>query len=197
MRAFIAGAHFLYPFFTYLSVEMSASGSVASAPVLASAPIASAPIASAPIASAPVASQKNHIIDGLRELFCKFKAPYLEEKDGDETNTSLQNIDDVEESAQHIDKLFMLVSQFIDAKGAPPVTTDVNILSVYKVFEPFMKELQANPSLRDEMMHYAKLDLRTYPFTISNRHINQLERNGIQSLTRIIPNTETNDNTRK
>jgi hypothetical protein len=65
-------------------------------------------------------------------------------------------------------------------------------MSIYRVFEPVMKELVANPSLKDDMMHYTILDLRTYPFTISKYHINQLDKNGIQPLKRIIPNTESN-----
>ena len=113
----------------------------------------------------------------------------MEERDGDDENSSIQNVDEVEESAKHIDKLFMIVSGFIEAKGAPPTTTDGSITSTYKVFEPLMKELQANPSLYEEMIHYTKLDLRTYPFTLSARHINHLERDGIQSLKRIVPNT--------
>jgi hypothetical protein len=113
----------------------------------------------------------------------------LEERDGDDENSSIQNVDEVEESAKHIDKLFMIVSAFIEARGAPPTTTDGSVTSIYKVFEPLMKELRANPSLYEEMMHYTKLDLRTYPFTLSARHINHLERDGIQSLKRIVPNT--------
>ncbi len=195
---------FSFPFFTYSSLEMLASAPIASAPIasapIASAPIASAPVASAPVASAPVASapvasgpaahlKKDKIISDLRELFCKFKTPYLEERDGDDENSSIQNVDEVEESAKHIDKLFMIVSGFIEARGAPPTTTDGSVTSVYKVFEPLMKELRADPSLYEEMMHYTKLDLRTYPFTLSARHINHLERDGIQSLKRIVPNT--------
>ena len=190
---------FSFPFFTYLSLEMLTSAPVASGPV-ASAPVASAPVPSGPVASAREASgpvpsgpiidaKKEKIISNLRELFCKFKTPYLEERDGDDENSSIQNVHEVEESAKHIDNLFMIVSGFIEAKGASPTTTDGNVISVYKVFEPIMKELRANPSLYEEMMHYTKLDLRTYPFTLSARHINHLERDGIQSLKRIVPNT--------
>jgi hypothetical protein len=190
---------FSFPFFTYLSLEMLASAPIASAPI-ASAPVASAPVTSGPVPSGPVPSgpvpsgpiidaKKEKIISDLRELFCKFKTPYLEERDGDDENSSIQNVDEVEESAKHIDKLFMIVSAFIEARGAPPTTTDGSVTSIYKVFEPLMKELRANPSLYEEMMHYTKLDLRTYPFTLSARHINHLERDGIQSLKRIVPNT--------
>ena len=186
---------FSFLFFTYLSLEMMASAPVAtvSAPVATvSAPVATA---SAPVAtvSAPVSNEKkDKIISYLRDLFCKFKVPYLEERDGDDENSSLQDIYEVEDSANHIDQLFLIVSGFINANGVPPITTDVNILSIYKVFEPIMKELVANPSLKDEMMHYTILDLRTYPFTISKYHINRLDKNGIQPLKRIIPNTESN-----
>lgn len=150
---------------------------------------------SAPAPDAPSApTENNDAVTRLREMFCKFKMPYLEEKDGDEANATIQDLDEVEESATHIDNLFNLVSGFINANGAAPNTKDVSILSVYKVFEPIMKELQANPSLKGEMLRYAILDLRTYPFTISDRHINQLARNGIKPLTRIIPNTTTSTN---
>ena len=163
--------------------------------MMASGHMASAPVASAPVASGPVATPEekmDKIILRLRELFCMFKVPYLEEREGDEENSSLQNIHEVEDSAEHIDKLFMIVSGFIDAMGAPPVTQDVDILSIYKVFEPLMKELSANPALKEPMAHYTKLDLRTYPFTFSKRHIDKLEKDHITPLKRIIPNTVIN-----
>ena len=199
------GAHFLFSFFTYSCLEMMASAPQPSAaqpqPSAAqpqpSAPQPSAPQPSAAQPSAPQASgprslsdeKRDKIISKLRDLFCKFKTPYLEERDGDDENSSIQNVKEVEESARQIDNLFMTVTGFIDAMGAPPTGADENTLSIYKVFEPLMKELRENPSLQEDMRHYAKLDLRTYPFTISVKHIKHLERDGIQSLTRIVPNT--------
>jgi len=123
-------------------------------------------------------------IKSLRSLINMFKQPYLlgVTEGGIEnapqlkkTDPEIQDMDNYDDGHEHIDKLFRIIADTIAAGGTPPPTNDVNAKSVNSVFEKkgIWPALRADPSLKERMTHFAILDLRTYPDTLSMAHIDE------------------------
>jgi len=135
-------------------------------------------------------------IANLRDTINKFKTPYLSEHLGGGQRGGDHSIQDVEEEMKdvrhHIDNLYQILAEVIRANGVVPPTTDMTKKAVYSVFEKngVFPALRADPSLKDKMLYYANLDMRTYPYTLNTGHITILAEKGIKPVDVIIPNKE-------
>jgi len=120
----------------------------------------------------------------MRSLINMFKQPYLlgvteggieKAPQLKKTDPEIQDMGNYDDAHENIDKLHRIISDTITAGGRPPPTNDLNTKSVNSVFEKkgIWPALRADPSLKDAMRFYANLDLRTYPDTLSMRHIDQ------------------------
>ena len=137
------------------------------------------------------------VIANLRDTINKFKAPYLSEHLGGGGQVGgKHSIQDVEEEMKdvrdHIDNLYQILSEVIRANGVVPTTDDMTKKAVYSVFEKngIFPALRADPSLKEKMLYYANLDMRTYPYTLNTNHITILAEKGIKPVDVIIPNKE-------
>jgi hypothetical protein len=135
-------------------------------------------------------------IANLRDTINKFKAPYLSEHLGGGQVGGKHSIQDVEEEMKdvrdHIDNLYQIITEVIRANGVIPSTDDITKKAVYSVFEKngVFPALRADPSLKDKMLYYANLDMRTYPYTLNTGHITILAEKGVKPVDVIIPNKE-------
>jgi hypothetical protein len=129
----------------------------------------------------------DHTIIKLRQIFNQFKQPYLlgptEQVGGarDTTTPSIQSLDNYTEGEKHLYELSNIFAEVVKAGGVIPKTDDTTKLAIYKVFEKMgmFPALRANPELKEPMLHFAKLDLVTYPNTFSPKHANVLSKQGI------------------
>jgi len=132
------------------------------------------------------------VVRKMRALFNEFKRPYLlESTEGEnENDPTIQNTDILTKVEEHIGNLFNIVSKCIVA-GGKGCGGDDNERAVHAVFEKrgIYPALRANPELKEPMLYYAKLDLRTYPYTFNPGHIDELNTNMVESNTVIVPNT--------
>ena len=124
----------------------------------------------------------------MRELFNEFKAPYFAEQDYSNADQSVTVVDS---TANIFSELYQIVSKVINNGGVIPKTSDMNERAIHTVFERggVFPALRADPSLKEEMLRYAQLDLKTYPFSYK-KHIAVLNTNKIPATTGIIPNNE-------
>jgi hypothetical protein len=136
----------------------------------------------------------DHVIPKLRQIFNQFKQPYLlgptdrlDQDGGGDTNPSIQSLDNYTEGEKHLYELYNIFAEVVKAGGVIPKTDDITKRAIYNVFEKMdiFPALRANSELKEPMLHYAKLDLVTYPNTFSQKHVNVLSKQGI-------PNTELN-----
>ena len=145
-------------------------------------------------------------IKSLRKLINMFKQPYLlgvTEGGVDsvsqikKTDPEIQDMDNYSEGHENIGKLYTIISETIAAGGTPLPTNDLNAKSVNAVFEKkgVWPALRDNPSLKDDMAYYAKLDLRTYPDTLSMRHIDELHNTKVTPAENLVEPTEDDINT--
>ena len=136
------------------------------------------------------------VVANLRDTINKFKTPYLSEHLGGGQRGGDHSIQDVEEEMKdvrhHIDNLYQIITEVIRANGVVPNTNDMTKKGVYSVFEKngIFPALRANPELKDKLLYYAKLDLRTYPYTLNSHHITILAEKGVKPVDVIIPNKE-------
>lgn len=137
-------------------------------------------------------------IKSLRKLINMFKQPYLlgvTEGGVDsvsqikKTDPEIQDMDNYSEGHENIGKLYTIISETIAACGTPLPTNDLNAKSVNAVFEKkgVWPALRADPSLKDNMAYYAKLDLRTYPDTLSMHHIDEQNNTKVEPAVNITP----------
>ena len=133
----------------------------------------------------------------LRKLMNMFKQPYLlgvteggiqVAPELKKTDPAIQTMDNYSDGHKHIDGLYRIIAETIAAGGVPPPTSDLNTKSVNAVFEKWgvYPALRADPSLKDDMLYFAKLDLRTYPDTLSMAHIDE------QNTAHVIPQINSN-----
>lgn len=123
-------------------------------------------------------------IKSLRRLINMFKQPYLlgVTEGGIEsvsqikkTDPEIQDMDNYSDAHENIGKLYTIIAETIAAGGAPQPTNDLNTKSVNAIFEKkgVWPALREDPSLKDDMAYYAKLDLRTFPDTLGIEHIDE------------------------
>jgi hypothetical protein len=139
-------------------------------------------------------------IKTMRSIFNQFKQPYLNEHSGggdtendteNDTNNSNQNVErGMMNVKNHIEELYEIVMGVIKNNGVIPDTYDSTKRAVCSVFEKkgVFPALRANPSLKDTLAYYATLDLRTYPYTGSVKHIDVLNKTGVKPAFSIIGN---------
>jgi len=137
-------------------------------------------------------------IKSLRNLMNMFKQPYLlgvteggidSVSQIKKTDPEIQDMDNYSEGHENIGKLYTIISETIAAGGTPRPTNDLNAKSVNAIFEKkgVWPALRADPSLKDNMAYYAKLDLRTYPDTLSMAHINELHNVKVEPAINMVP----------
>ena len=136
------------------------------------------------------------VIANLRDTINKFKTPYLSEHLGGGQvggNRSIQDVEgEMKDVRDHIDNLYQILAEVIRANGVLPSTDDITKKAVYSVFEKngIFPALRANPSLKDKLLYFANLDMRTYPYTLNTNHITILNERGVKPVDVIIPNKE-------
>ena len=134
----------------------------------------------------------------LRKLINMFKQPYLlgvTEGGTDsvsqikKTDPEIQDMDNYSDAHENIGKLYTIISDTIAACCTPPPSDDLNTKSVNAVFEKkgVWPALRADPSLKDHMAYYAKLDLRTFPDTLSMTHIDEQKTANVTPAVNTLP----------
>lgn len=137
-------------------------------------------------------------IKSLRRLINMFKQPYLlgVTEGGIEsvsqikkTDPEIQDMDNYTDAHENIGKLYTIIAETIAAGGAPRPTDDLNAKSVNAVFEKkgVWPALRTDPSLKDDMAYYAKLDLRTFPDTLSMSHIDEQQTANVTPAVNALP----------
>ena len=123
---------------------------------------------------------ENTITDKFRKLLNDFKRPILEQDGGGDAEQSLEHIDDALKS---LDRLHAILSEAINAGGNVTPSNDIEKRAVWAVFEKegIFPALREDPSLKEELLRILNLYLKTYPYTISTTHINQLAANKVES----------------
>lgn len=144
-------------------------------------------------------AQDKVVIANMRSLINEFKKPYLvehsttEDKSDDEVQDGghMQDVaSEMKDTKDHIDTLYRILVEVINANGVIPNTSDMTKKAVYSVFEKngIFPALRVRPSLKDDLLYFAKLDMRTYPYTLNTHHITVLADKKIQPSNIIIPN---------
>ena len=148
---------------------------------------------------------RDDIINNMRKTCEQFKRPYLigpteERNNSEKTNPNIQDMNVLDRGEKEIHNLYNILKEVIRNKGVIPPAADMNKKAVLLVFEKrgILPALRNDPSLKEPLDYYAKLDLYDYPYTISPIHIEELARNNskmnIEPNNRIIPNQESNTN---
>lgn len=141
-------------------------------------------------------------INIFRKTINEFKRPMLTEHygGGNESEEKTQlggdvNTQDVElgmnEVKGELHKLYMILTDAIQANGNIPQSEDMTKNVIYRVFEKngIFPALRANPKLKETLLHFLKLDLLVYPYTLSPNIIDTfIETRNIPITTRVIPN---------
>lgn len=142
-------------------------------------------------------------IQKMRSIFNQFKQPYLNEHSGggrDIEEDDSNNTDNIKQDVElgmtnvrnHIEELYDIVMGVIKNNGVIPLTYDDKKRAVCSVFEKkgIFPALRANPSLKDELSYYTTLDLRIYPYTVSSKHIDLLDKKGVKPIPVIVGNDD-------
>ena len=154
------------------------------------------------------------VITTMRKLINKFKIPYMNEHSGggnndnnndessdsenENTDNNKQNVKkEISDVNHHLNDLYMILVEVIKANGVLPKTDDLNKKAVYSVFEKagVFRGLREDPSLKESMLYYATLDLRTYPYTVSIGHIDILNNKGVKPIPVVVGNNVNGENT--
>lgn len=139
-------------------------------------------------------ARQAEIVSKFRQILNDFKSPYLLRLEDD--GKDIQNTANLETVLRHIDRLHDIVKDLIVATA---VGTDTfrnmapDAIAVARVMERehILDAIRLYPSLKRTLDHYLTLDLKTYPFTYTTRHVEQLEDDNIQSYQHhIISNEE-------
>jgi hypothetical protein len=135
-------------------------------------------------------------VQRFREILNDFKVPYLLKLEEEPllSDTDIQDMDQVNQMLREFDVLYRILRTKIQdpnrAEGGDMATKAV--LSVFEragIFNALRKA--GSPSLKEDLLYALDLDLKTYPFTRSARHIGVLEHNNVESFQRkIVPNLE-------
>ena len=120
----------------------------------------------------------------MRKTCEEFKRPYLigptEKKyNSNKTDPNIQDMSVLDRGEKEIQNLYNILSEVFDNKGVIPPTADINKKAVLLVFEKrgILPALRNDPSLKDDLKYYAKLDLYDYPYTISPIYVLEVARN--------------------
>lgn len=145
---------------------------------------------------------ESQTITMFRKTINEFKKPMLTEHygGGNESEEKTQmggdaTTQDVEfginEVKNELHKLYMILMDVINANGNIPHTEDMTKNVIYRVFEKngIFPALRANPKLKEVLLHFLKLDLLVYPYTLSPNIIDTfIETRNVPITTRVIPN---------
>ena len=150
------------------------------------------------------------VITSMRKLINKFKIPYMNEHSGggddnedssdsenENTDNNKQNVKkEISDVNHHLNDLYMILVEVIKSNGVIPKTDDLNKKAVYSVFEKagVFPGLRDDPSLKESMLYYATLDLRTYPYTVSIGHIDILNNKGVKPIPVVVGNNVNGEN---
>ena len=113
---------------------------------------------------------ENSTVQNMRELIADFKRSYVkvtEHAKGDD----MQNVEDVILSVRKkLDELYINLVNHIKSEGGVPPQMDDDTKLTYFAFENYgiTSGIREDPSLKESLLYYAKLDLRTYPFTLDS-----------------------------
>jgi len=124
------------------------------------------------------------LVNNMRKTCEEFKRPYLigptEKKyNSNKTDPNIQDMSVLDRGEKEIQNLYNILSEVFDNKGVIPPTADINKKAVLLVFEKrgILPALRNDPSLKDDLKYYAKLDLYDYPYTISPIYVLEVARN--------------------
>ena len=145
------------------------------------------------------------VVKNMRKTCEEFKRPYLigptEKKyNSNKTDPNIQDMSVLDRGEKEIQNLYNILSEVFDNKGVIPPTADINKKAVLLVFEKrgILPALRNDPSLKDDLKYYAKLDLYDYPYTISPLHVLEVARNDTEVMAEpnnnIVPNQANNMN---
>ena len=129
-------------------------------------------------------------IQTMREVINMFKQPYLfgvteggiqNAAQIEKTDPDIQTMENYSDGHEQINDVYKILLALINNGGNPYPTDDLNIKSVIATFEKLgvLPALRNDPSLKDQMLYYAKLDLYTYPDTVSSQHIDEQLNSGV------------------
>ena len=109
--------------------------------------------------------EEHPAIEKMCDLFDEFKRPYLLHV-GKPTNAdeNIQNTDEIDKCEQYIDELYHIIAAAINSGGNDPTIKQRPVTNVFERAGIFAA-LRDDPSLKDSMLRYAKLHLRTYPYS--------------------------------
>ena len=120
----------------------------------------------------------------MRQIFGQFKRPYLigpteKTQYTKDTDPKIQNLNVLETGEQEIQNLYKIVNEVIINKGIIPQTTDINKRAVMNVFEKagIFPALRNNVLLEEPLKYYAYIDLHMFPFTLYEKHADELANN--------------------
>lgn len=135
--------------------------------------------------------EKEDIVSKFRSLLNDFKGPYLLklEENPLDNDADIQDMSQVRRMLYEFDTLYKILKQHILAPSRQP--EDISSKAILSVFERkgIFDAVRAAPSLKEDLIYYLNLDLKTYPFTRSISHLKTLEENNVESHQRkIVPN---------
>jgi hypothetical protein len=141
------------------------------------------------------------VVKSLRSIFNMFKQSYVNEQSDEDseddsnetnnTNNTKQNIEAVMSNVKnHIGDLHNIVMRVIKANGHIPADFNEKQRIVSSVFEKrgVFPALRANPALKEKLEYYTILDLGTFTYTTSPKHIDILTKKGVKPINVIIGN---------
>jgi len=145
------------------------------------------------------------VVQNMRKTCEEFKRPYLigptEKKyNSNKTDPNIQDMGVLDRGEKEIQNLYNILNEVFDNKGVISPTADINKKAVLLVFEKrgILPALRNDPSLKDDLKYYAKLDLYDYPYTISPLHVLEVARNDTEMMAEpnnnIVPNQANNMN---
>lgn len=136
---------------------------------------------------------KEDTLKVFRELLNDFKTPYLLKLEEEPliATSNIQDMDQVEQMLKELDLLHRILKRRLlspDTKS----TEDIHTKAVLSVFEKagIFSAVQKDPDVKEDLIYALDLELKTYPFTRSLRHVDTLERNNVESYQRKIVSNE-------
>jgi hypothetical protein len=125
----------------------------------------------------------------FRTLLNEFKAPYIRQLEAaGGTEEERQDIDRINKVLSQLDKLFDILKAAIEGAES---SNDLEraICAVFERNNVNLRNLKAEPALKDELMRVLVLDLKTYPLTIDRKLITTFQAKHVPSFQRQIQPT--------
>lgn len=113
----------------------------------------------------------NPTVQNMRDLIADFKRSYVKVTETSKGNDNMQNVEDVILSVRKkLDELYINLVNHIKSEGGVPLNMDDDTKLTYFAFDNYgiTSGIRDDPSLKEPLLYYAKLDLRTYPFTLDS-----------------------------